>query len=298
MQCSRPTMKVWCEHWKTSLVDSLSQYTIFNSMRYFSFEICLLWCCVAFFFTRFYEFLLSFFCCRCRHSSYNACVFSVWLFSKNFFFYGIFSPLCCICLRIYLLPCYYVHTYTMHIKAIARSQCGWTQEEKKAHTHRERSSIHTPDIRNMYFCFLCDFSFCFVTLFRIPFFSFTISFSPIFPYAKYYVCFMLFSTSLKHFCSLSFLNNEIRYCEENMVSKSNWELMHITEINSLAVTLDDRFYRECVFLFRHSSFRKWCFESIFWCAEPMQIHTNRKRVSVVGSCVWVCVCFGLSIVNS
>lgn len=28
----------------------------------------------------------------------------------------------------------------------------------------------------------------------------------------------------------------------------------------------------------------------FWCAEPMQIHTNRKRVSVVGSCVWVCVC--------
>lgn len=219
------------------------------------------------FFSRFYEFLLSFFCCRCRHRrrrrSYNACVFSVWLFSKNFFFYGIFSPLCCICLRIYLLPCYYVHTYTMHIKAIARSQCGWTQEEKKAHTHRERSSIHTPDIRNMYFCFLCDFSFCFVTLFRIPFFSFTISFSPIFPYAKYYVCFMLFSTSLKHFCSLSFLNNEIRYCEENMVSKSNWELMHITEINSLAVTLDDRFYRECVFLFRHSSFRKWCFESIF-----------------------------------
>lgn len=102
------------------------------------------------FFSRFYEFLLSFFCCRCRHRrrrrSYNACVFSVWLFSKNFFFYGIFSPLCCICLRIYLLPCYYVHTYTMHIKAIARSQCGWTQEEKKAHTHTESEAQSTHQI--------------------------------------------------------------------------------------------------------------------------------------------------------
>lgn len=219
------------------------------------------------FFSRFYEFLLSFFAVVVVIAVVVVVTMLVYFpcgsFLRISFFTVFFSPLRCICLRIYLLPCYYVHTYTMHIKAIARSQCGWTQEEKKAHTHTERSSIHTPDIRNMYFCFLCDFSFCFVTLFRIPFFSFTISFSPIFPYAKYYVCFMLFSTSLKHFCSLSFLNNEIRYCEENMVSKSNWELMHITEINSLAVTLDDRFYRECVFLFRHSSFRKWCFESIF-----------------------------------
>lgn len=220
------------------------------------------------FFSRFYEFLLSFFCCRCRHRrrrrSYNACVFSVWLFSKNFFFYGIFftSPLYLFeDLFVALLLRTYLHN--AHKGDSVLSMRMDTRGKKGTHTERERDSIHTPDIRNMYFCFLCDFSFCFVTLFRIPFFSFTISFSPIFPYAKYYVCFMLFSTSLKHFCSLSFLNNEIRYCEENMVSKSNWELMHITEINSLAVTLDDRFYRECVFLFRHSSFRKWCFESIF-----------------------------------
>lgn len=69
------------------------------------------------------------------------------------------------------------------------------------------------------------------------------------------------------FFALCHLNNEIRYWdEENMVSKSNWEreLMHITEINSLAVTFADRFLFVNGFLFRHSSFRKCYYERAVW----------------------------------
>lgn len=102
------------------------------------------------FFSRFYEFLLSFFAVVVVIAVVVVVTMLVYFpcgsFLRISFFTVFFSPLCCICLRIYLLPCYYVHTYTMHIKAIARSQCGWTQEEKKAHTQRESETQSTHQI--------------------------------------------------------------------------------------------------------------------------------------------------------
>lgn len=97
MQCSRPTMKVWCETFKT-LFGSFNIH-IFLSMRYFSFEI---FARVGFFLLLFHFLVLD--------SFYFAVVvvtmlFSVWLFSKNFFLRYFFF----LCLRIYLLLRSYLH---------------------------------------------------------------------------------------------------------------------------------------------------------------------------------------------
>lgn len=183
------------------------------------------------FFSRFYEFLLSFFAVVVVIAVVVVVTMLVYFpcgsFLRISFFTVFFSPLCCICLRIYLLPCYYVHTYSMHIKAIARSQCGWTQEEKKAHTQRLN-----PHTRYTKYVFLFSMRLLFLFCHTLPHTIFLIHHLILAHFSLRQILCVLhaFFTSLKHFCSLSFLNNEIRYCEENMVSKSNWELMHIQKL--------------------------------------------------------------------
>lgn len=190
-------------------------------------------------------------------------LFSVWLFSKNFVLRYFFS--CAVSLYLFedlfVVSCYYVHTYTMHMQAIVLGY-GWTQK---------------PDTKYVFLFSLFDcFGFvyyscqCAATLqsnICMIFLTFGLLLLILLFISFYEVAIWLFFLFFFFFFALCHLNNEIRYWdEENMVSKSNWEreLMHITEINSLAVTFADRFLFVNGFLFRHSSFRKCYYERAVW----------------------------------
>lgn len=191
-------------------------------------------------------------------------LFSVWLFSKNFVLRYFFF-LCCVVVFVWGFICcvLLLRTYLHNAHA---GDSAWLRMDTKT---RYEICISLFSIRLFWFCVLFHPVCCYsaIQYMYMIFLTFGLLLLMLLFISFYEVAIWLFFLFFFFFFALCHLNNEIRYWdEENMVSKSNWEreLMHITEINSLAVTFADRFLFVNGFLFRHSSFRKCYYERAVW----------------------------------
>lgn len=179
-------------------------------------------------------------------------LFSVWLFSKNFFlryfFFCLFEDL----FVALLLLRSYLHN----------AHKGDTDGHEKKITRYTKYYIHF-------------FSF----LFESIFFSFTHNWRTERVCVWVCVCFV----EIFALCVVWTMKFDIvkKIWFRNPIGRIN----AYREINSLAVTLVDRFYRECTFLFRHIRSKNWCYERAF-CGYATKRTKRQQPIDFVFECMW------------